>query len=319
MSSFTSLYSDMHLCILEWLPTPDLVTMVRVCKSLGAVVGRVRITQGIELKPVRNQATSQYAPPPLPDPRRTLRHLVTSFGCDSMDLLSSCSPWTLRERCPGLMSLGLSFRSVDAASLEELLEYGPDSFWPASLHTLSLSWYGLFSEVSSIAALAAQLRLMLLTGARIPSLTSLSLDATGYFDIRDEEEDMFRNAAPFPPCLAPLAQLPQLCTLAINIELQCADSGCGETSSRWVSDTDCSVICSLPALCHLNINDGHLSRDGLLPHLLHSSEADALRQRLRSLTFSDWTSFDQSSASPALFTQLQLACPLMAAASPRSQ
>ena len=314
MPSFSDLYADAQLCILAFLPVRDLLAMFRTCKSLGVVVARVRVTAGIEITSVRDESTGLYTAPQLPGPDWPLRHLVTDLRCDSMDLLPACAPHTLRERCPSLGTLTLRFRSVDASSLTELLDSEPPTLWPGSLHSLTLSWADAYSQVDSIAGLTAQLRVMLLTAARIHSLTSLSLDATGHFTISEEEENMFRNAAPFPPFLAPLLQLTQLRSLSIDVELQCVDSGCGDTNSRWLCDADCSVLYSLPALAHLNINTGHLSRDGLLPRLIHSAEADGLRRRLRSMAFLDWTAVDPSTASPELFAQLRGACPLMAAA-----
>lgn len=319
MSSFSSLYADMHLCILGFLAVRDLTAMVRSCKSLGAVVARVHVKAGLELRQPQDGATGQHLPLPLPEPHWLLHQLVTSVGCRAPDLLPACPPFTLRQRCPGLNGLSLHFSNVDATLLEELLEAEPPSFWPVGLEPLSLDWFGAYCEVESIADLTDQLRSMCGIAARIPSLTCLSLYATGHLTIREEEETLFRNEAPFPPCLGPLLQLHLLRILIINVELQTVDPACGNTSSRWVSDADCSVICSLPSLCDLDINDGHLSRDGLLPHLIHSDEADALRHRLQQFHFGDWTADDETSATPALFKQLQRACPLMAAALPPDQ
>lgn len=109
MNSFCALYADVQLCILAFLPVRDLLAVVRLCKSLVGVVARVRVTNGVELKPVRDEAATSifiFLPPLLPEPHWTLRHLVTSVQCNSVDLLQACDPHTLRDRCPDSTASG---------------------------------------------------------------------------------------------------------------------------------------------------------------------------------------------------------------------
>src|SRR5690348_17348433 len=100
-------------------------------------------------------------------------------------------------------------------------------FWPSNLLTLVLLWGDVYSSgrIHTLGNMADQLRALCRVAGGIPSLTSLSVDATSN---SGENLAVFQDGAPFLPILSPLLPLTRLESLTISIGDYCY----GDTHSR---------------------------------------------------------------------------------------